>query len=60
LDLRSPSRFVGMRRFSMVRSSASTRKAGRRFYDLIRRRAPQHFYAFDLIWLDGEDLVSCR
>ena len=22
----------------------------------MRRRKPQHFYAFDLIWLDGEDL----
>ena len=22
----------------------------------MRRRAPQHFYAFDLLWIDGEDL----
>ena len=28
------------------------------FYDLMRRRAPQHFYAFDLLWIDGEDLRS--
>jgi bifunctional non-homologous end joining protein LigD len=27
-----------------------------RFYDLMRRRAPQHFYAFDLLWLNGRDL----
>jgi bifunctional non-homologous end joining protein LigD len=27
-----------------------------RFYDLMRRRSPQHFYAFDLLWLDGRDL----
>ena len=26
------------------------------FYDLMRRRTPQHFYAFDLLWLDGRDL----
>jgi bifunctional non-homologous end joining protein LigD len=22
----------------------------------MRRRGPQHFYAFDLLWLDGDDL----
>ena len=22
----------------------------------MRRRSPQHFYAFDLLWLNGEDL----
>jgi bifunctional non-homologous end joining protein LigD len=26
------------------------------FYNLMRRRTPQHFYAFDIVWLDGEDL----
>jgi bifunctional non-homologous end joining protein LigD len=26
------------------------------FYDLMRRRTPQHFYAFDLLYLDGRDL----
>jgi bifunctional non-homologous end joining protein LigD len=26
------------------------------FYSLMRRRPPQHFYAFDLLWLDGRDL----
>jgi bifunctional non-homologous end joining protein LigD len=26
------------------------------FYDLMRRRRPQHFYAFDLLWIDGRDL----
>jgi ATP dependent DNA ligase domain len=26
------------------------------FLDLMRRRRPQHFYAFDLVWLDGRDL----
>ena len=26
------------------------------FYSLMRRRSPQHFYAFDLLWLDGRDL----
>src|SRR5690348_12861421 len=26
------------------------------FYDLMRRRAPQHLYAFDLLCLDGKDL----
>jgi bifunctional non-homologous end joining protein LigD len=25
------------------------------FADLMRRRGPQHFYAFDLLWLDGRD-----
>ena len=27
-----------------------------RFYDLMRRHTPQHYYAFDLLWLDGRDL----
>jgi hypothetical protein len=27
-----------------------------KFYDLMRRRAPQYFYAFDLLWKDGQDL----
>jgi ATP-dependent DNA ligase len=27
-----------------------------RFYDLMRRRSPQHFYVVDLLWLDGRDL----
>src|SRR5215472_10940204 len=27
-----------------------------RFYDLMRRRVPQCFYAFDLLWRDGRDL----
>jgi bifunctional non-homologous end joining protein LigD len=26
------------------------------FYNLMRRRTPQHFYAFDVLWLDGKDL----
>jgi bifunctional non-homologous end joining protein LigD len=26
------------------------------FFDLMRRRRPQHYYAFDLLWLDGRDL----
>lgn len=26
------------------------------FYDLLRRRSDPVFYAFDLLWLDGEDL----
>jgi bifunctional non-homologous end joining protein LigD len=26
------------------------------FYELMRRRTPQHYYAFDLLWLDGCDL----
>ena len=26
------------------------------FYELIRRRGPFCFYAFDLLWLDGRDL----
>jgi hypothetical protein len=26
------------------------------FYDLMRRREPQWFYAFDLLWRDGRDL----
>jgi bifunctional non-homologous end joining protein LigD len=28
------------------------------FYDLMRRRRPQHFYAFDLVWLNGRDLQA--
>jgi bifunctional non-homologous end joining protein LigD len=27
-----------------------------RFYSLLRRLAPQQFVAFDLLWLNGEDL----
>ena len=30
------------------------------FYELMRRRAPQHYYAFDLLWLDGSDLRDIR
>ena len=26
------------------------------FYSLMRRRCPQYFFAFDLLWLDGRDL----
>ena len=26
------------------------------FYDMMFNRAPVHFYAFDILWLDGEDL----
>jgi bifunctional non-homologous end joining protein LigD len=26
------------------------------FYELMRRRTPQHYYAFDVIWLHGHDL----
>lgn len=26
------------------------------FYPLLHRRGPQHFFAFDLLWLDGRDL----
>jgi bifunctional non-homologous end joining protein LigD len=28
------------------------------FYELMRRRGPFCFYAFDLLWLDGTDLRS--
>jgi ATP-dependent DNA ligase len=27
------------------------------FYELMRRRGPFCFYAFDLVWLAGKDLV---
>jgi len=27
-----------------------------RFFPLMRRRRPQHYYAFDLLWLNGRDL----
>jgi hypothetical protein len=30
--------------------------AARGFNDLMRRRAPRYFYAFDLLWKDGQDL----
>ena len=30
------------------------------FYELMRRRAPQHYYAFDVLWLDGRDLRDIR
>ena len=30
------------------------------FYNLMRRRAPQHFYAFDILWLDGRTSAGCR
>ena len=26
------------------------------FYSLMRRRGPQYFYAFDVLWLNGRDL----
>src|SRR5687767_8057907 len=28
----------------------------RQFYNLLRRRSPQYFLAFDLLWLGGRDL----
>jgi ATP-dependent DNA ligase len=28
------------------------------FPDLMRRRSPQYFYAFDLLWLNGRDRRS--
>jgi bifunctional non-homologous end joining protein LigD len=28
------------------------------FYSLLRRRSPQHFVAFDLLWLNGRDLSA--
>jgi bifunctional non-homologous end joining protein LigD len=35
--------------------------AGRpQFYNLMRRRSPQQFVAFDLLWLDGQDLRGLR
>ena len=30
------------------------------FYELMRRRAPQHYYAFDVLWLDGHDFRDIR
>lgn len=33
-------------------------KGRAQFYDLLRRRGTPVFYAFDLLWLDGEDLRS--
>jgi bifunctional non-homologous end joining protein LigD len=30
--------------------------ANPQFYDLMRRRKPVHFAAFDLLWLNGKDL----
>jgi bifunctional non-homologous end joining protein LigD len=30
------------------------------FYELMRRRRPQHYYAFDVLWLDGHDLRDIR
>ena len=30
------------------------------FYDLMRRRSPQHFYAFDVLWLNGRDRRDLR
>ena len=30
------------------------------FYELMRRRTPQHYYGFDLLWLDGHDLRDIR
>jgi ATP-dependent DNA ligase len=29
------------------------------FYELIRHRGPQHFYAFDALWIDGAS-GACR
>ena len=28
------------------------------FYDLVKHLAPQHFIAFDLLWLNGHDLTG--
>jgi ATP-dependent DNA ligase len=33
---------------------------GPQFFDLMRSRQPQHFYALDLPWLDGFGLRACR
>src|ERR1022692_849227 len=49
----------------MARSCTLARTARRRFSDLMRRRGPQHFYAFDLLWLNGRDhrglpLLECK
>jgi bifunctional non-homologous end joining protein LigD len=30
------------------------------FHALLRRRSPQHFVAFDLLWLDGKDLRTLQ
>jgi ATP-dependent DNA ligase len=30
------------------------------FYELMRRRGPFYFYAFDLLWLDASDLWGRR
>jgi bifunctional non-homologous end joining protein LigD len=26
------------------------------FYNVVRLQTPQHFYAFDILWLEGKDL----
>jgi bifunctional non-homologous end joining protein LigD len=30
------------------------------FYELMRRRTPRHYYAFDLLWSDGHELRDIR
>src|SRR5262249_17985691 len=36
--------------------SCTSRLMGGLSYELMRRRAPQLYYAFDLLWFDGRDL----
>jgi hypothetical protein len=37
--------------------SSNLDEGGRpQFYELMRRRGPQHFAAFDVLWLNGRDL----
>jgi ATP dependent DNA ligase domain len=43
-------------RSSMVRSFAWIRYGRSQFYELMFRRREPFFYAFDLLWLNGEDL----
>jgi bifunctional non-homologous end joining protein LigD len=42
----------------MARSYASDQFGRSQFYELMFRRGQPFFYAFDLLWLNGEDLRS--
>jgi ATP-dependent DNA ligase len=37
-------------------ATAKSSTSGAKFYNLMRRRSPQHYYAFDILWLDGKDV----
>ena len=53
------STLAGLGRQAILEGDLCLDAAGKpQFYDLLRRRREPIFYAFDVLWLDGEDLRS--